>query len=179
MNILIDNKKVDFTEDDFPMLISGASKTGASFFSIGVLANLVSRGLKVLLFSAYPAAKEEFKKQIINSTNAIVIESGDEQVFIETMKGILDLSERVVLIKNIDVYGPKLFNVVKNLKLVIFSGDLDECQFADDLLKTIVSKVFFSQSNKYPNKEKINLPKYYGKIISKKYNGIIRLDIKE
>jgi hypothetical protein len=52
---------------------------------------------------------------------ALIIESESEDEFIEITKTIPDLSEMVVLIQNIDSYSQKLFDTVKNLKLVILS----------------------------------------------------------
>jgi len=178
MNILIDNKKVNFAEDDFPMLIHGAEKTGASFFSVSLLANLLNDGHKVLFFSSYQIAKDDFKKQAHSEKDKVImIDSGEEQDFIDTINNTTYSSERIVLIKNMDNYSPKLFNVVKNLKLVIFSGDLDKCKFAGDLInKTFASKILFSSSEKYPQYNLAGLPKYCGKIISDKYSGVIRLD---
>lgn len=168
MNILVNDKKCNFELDDFPMLISGADKTGTSFFSICLLADLYKKGKKVLLFSAYPAAKEEFKKQIEGfSGDAIIIESGEENALIDTIKNLNDLSERIVLIKNIENYSSKILETVEKLSLVIFSGDLDKCEFSDSLIKrNFTTKIYFSTS-----------PKYVGKISSKKYNGTISLDI--
>jgi len=180
MNILIDNKAVSFTEKDLPLLISGADKTGTSFFSICLLANLLKNGNKVLLFSAYPAAKEEFRNQVgDNLENAIIIESGEEVDLLETLKNIPDLSQRIVLIKNIENYNLALFEAVSNLKLLIFSGDLDKCQFADKLIKKEwATKIFFSQSAKYPQARMENLEKYCGRIINQSHPGTIKLDIK-
>ena len=80
------------------------------------------------------------------------------------------------MVKNIDLYSQKLFNAVKDLKLIIFSGDLDKCRFADNLLKkNFNSKIFFSYSKKYPLEKLKLLSKYSGAIIGKKYNGVIKL----
>lgn len=179
MNILLDDKKVDFSLNDLPILISGAEKTGSSFFTVCLLANLLKSGHKVIFFSAHPAAKEEFRSQAgVNLENALIIDSENEDDFIDTIKNISDLSERVVLIKNIDSYSQKLFEVVKDLKLVIFSGDLDKCQFAGYLLRNnFSSKIFFSYSEIYPIEDLKSLPKYSGKIISDKYNGVIKLEV--
>jgi len=178
MNILIDDQELNFAKDDFPMLISGTDNTGTSFFSICLLANLLNSGLKVLFFSAYSAAKEAFKKHIVNEEKAIIIESGEESAFIYKIKNTTDLSDRIILIKNIETYSPKIFEAVKDLKLVIFSGDLDKCHFTDDLIKKdFATKIFFSQSDKYPQIGLDNLPRYRGKIFSNKYQGIINLDI--
>ena len=178
MNILLDNKKINFSIGDLPILISGRENTGSTLFSICLLANLVNSGQKVILFSAHPAAKEEFRNQVgANLNRALIIDSENEDDFIKILKHIPDLSERIVLIKNIDSYSLKLFNATKDLKLVIFSGNLDACKFADDLLKkNFREKIFFSFSEKVPLEDLKSLPKYSGKIIGDKFNGIVRLD---
>ena len=179
MNVLLNNQKINFDSNDFPMLISGAEKTGSSFFSICLLAELLKNGYKVLFLSAYPMAKEEFKKQIGDKIeNAVIIESGEEKDIIKGIKDTTDLEKRLILIKNIDVYSYKIFDALRDLKLVIFSGDLDKCQFTDSLInKAFPSKIFFSQSEKYPHSIMPNLAKFCGEIVSKKYNGIINLDL--
>lgn len=178
MNVLLNNKKVNFDSNDFPMLISGAEKTGSSFFSICLLADLLNNGHKVLFLSAYPMAKEEFKKQIgSNAANAIIIESGEEDDIIKEIKAIADLEERIVLLKNIDTYSRKMFNNLKDLKLVIFSGDLDKCEFAESLInKDFPTRIFFSSSKKFPYRITPNLAKYCGEMISEKHKGVISLD---
>ena len=178
MNILLDGKEINFTHDDFPMLISGADKTGTSFFSICLLANIANEGHKVLLFSAYPAAKEEFRKHIKNEKAALIIESGDELEFIERIKSIDDLAERIILIKNIEAYSYHLLEAIEGAGFLIFSGDLDKCKFADNLLNMKwATKIFFSPSLKYPEDDLTDLPKYCGRIFSQKHQGIINLDI--
>jgi hypothetical protein len=181
MNILVDNKKISFSKDDFPFLVHGAEKTGSSFFSICLLANLLKAGMKTFFFSAYPMAKEEFRKQIIGyEKDTIIVDSGDEKTLIETLKNTPDLNERVVLIKNIDSYSSNLFNVTKNLNLIILSGDLDKCQFADSLIdKKFATKILFSPSEKYSQYDLSDLPKYNGKIINNTYNGMVSLDSAE
>ncbi len=178
MSFLLNNQKINFDHNDFPMLISGAEKTGSSFFSVCLIAELLKSGHKVLFLSAYPMAKEEFRKQIGDKIEkAVIIESGEEDDLIKEIKSIPDLKERFVLIKNIDVYSHKIFEVLKDSKLVIFSGDLDKCQFADNLIsKVFSSKIFFSSSNKYPYCVRPNLTNFCGEIVSKKYNGVISLN---
>jgi hypothetical protein len=179
MNILLDDKKIDFFLNDLPILISGAEKTGSSFFSVCLLVNLVKSGYKVIIFSAHPAAKEEFRNQVgADLDKALIVESENEDEFIEIIKTIPDLSERVVLIKNIDSYTKKLFDAIKGLKLLVFSGDLDKCQFADDLIHlNFESRIFFSFSEKYPIEGVKEIPKYFGKIVGERYNGVIKLGL--
>jgi len=178
MKILVNDQEVVFNKEDFPMLINGADKSGASFFSISLLVNLFENGEKVLLFSAFDPAKEEFKKQLSVSINenALIIESGDEKNFIKELDKVIDLSERIVLCKNIENYSSNLFNKLKDQELVIFSGDIDKCEFGEKLAnKDFTTKIFFSYPEKLEVENKIELLKYKGLIINQKYNGVISL----
>lgn len=179
MNILINNGKVSFNKDDFPMLISGTPSAGSSFFSIELMINLFKQGEKIILFSAYEQAKqlfrEEFKDNI--NDNALIIESGDDNLFLEQLNKIQDLSERIILYKNIDNYDSKLFDKLKDRKLIIFSGDFDKCEFKEQLInKEFKNKIFFSYPESIQIENKIELPRYSGYIIGDKYNGIIRVE---
>lgn len=178
MNILFNNEIVKFDREDFPMLISGVPSAGSSFFSIEIMVDLFKNGEKIILFSAYEQAKELFKNEVGDymNDNIMIIESGDEKLFIKKIKEISDLSERIILYKNIDNYDRKLFDILKDNKLVIFSGDLDECEFKDDLLKKeFKTKIFFSYPDNLSIENKIELPKYCAHIISSKYNGIVKI----
>lgn len=180
MNILINNKIAEFTHEDFPMLIVGAPREGSSFFSVSLMAHLFKHGEKIILFSAYEQAKELFKEQIGNSNNSkvIVVESGDDKLFIKQLENINDLSERIILYKNIDDYDVELFNKLKDLKLVIFSGDLNRCKFKNELIrKEFNTRIFFSYPDGVSIEDKIEIPKYSAHIISDKYNGIIKVDL--
>lgn len=178
MNILVNNEMIKFIHDDFPMLVSGAPSAGSSFFSVGLMVSLLNQGEKILLFSAYEQAKELFREHLNESPNdnAMIIESGDGNLFIKQLGEIKDLSERIILFKNIDNYDAKLFDKLKNQELIIYSGDLDKCSFRDDLVKIdFKTKIFFSYPDCLNINDKIDLPKYNGLIINKKYNGVIKL----
>jgi hypothetical protein len=181
MNIIVNNEIVSFSHEDLPMFISGAEKSGTSFFSICLMAELFKSGEKVVIFTAYPEAKEKFRKQVgdkINE-NAKIIDSGDEDVFLEVINKIEDLEKRIVLVKNIENYSENLFNKLKNKNLIIFSGDIDKCPFGDGLAKKdFKTKIFFSYPKKIMVENKIELPKYNGLIVNEKYNGLVSLDMK-
>ncbi len=176
MNIVVDDQPITFTHADFPMLISGAPSAGSSYFSVELMVNLFQNGEKVVLFSAFEQAKELFKKEVGDAANEniLIIESGDDMAFIEELKNINDLSERIVLFKNIDNYDAKLFEALKDAKLVIFSGDLDQCQFKNELLKKeFKTKIFFSYPKDVEIDSKIELPKYCAYIENDTHQGII------
>lgn len=178
MNILVNNEIVNFSKEDFPMLISAAPSAGSSFFSIELMINLFKQGEKIILFSAYEQAKELFKQELENNINdnALIIESGDDNLFLEQLDKIQDLSERIILYKNIDNYDSRLFFKLKERELVIFSGDIDRCEFNEQLMsKEFKNKIFFSYPDKFKIDNKIDLPKYSGHIIGDKYNGEIKI----
>lgn len=182
MNILFNNEIINFNKEDFPMLFSGKAlvHSGASMFSVSLMTKLFERGEKIVFFTAFSQAKELFREQLNNkiNENIIIIESGDEDTFIEELDKIKDLDERIVLFKNIENYSHKIFDKLKDHKLTIFSGDLDTCRVADELMKKeFKTKIFFSQSENYPQEGMDNLPKYYGKITNEKYNGMVSLEI--
>jgi len=179
MKILMNNEIRNFTKEDFPILISGACKTGSSLFSISLVTSLFENGNRVLFLTAYPAAKEDLRRQLgdrIND-NAIIVDSGEEDIFIEKLDQMNDLGDVIVLLKNMENYSTKLFDKLKNHKLVIFSGDIDECVFGEELAKMdFKTRIFFSYPQKLEIGNKIDLPKYNGHIIGDNTSGVIKFE---
>ena len=179
MKILINDKEIVFNKEDFPILITGACKTGSSLFSISLVTSLFENNNKVLFLTAYPEAKVDFRRQLgdkIND-NAIIVDSGEESVFIENLYQMSDLNDIIILLKNMENYSSKLFDKLKNHKYTIFSGDIDNCVFGDELVKMdFKTKIFFSYPNKLEVGNKIELPKYNGMIMNQKYYGIIKFE---
>ena len=178
MKILLNGEEIIFNKEDFPILISGACKTGSSIFSISLVTSLFENGNKILFLTAYPEAKIDLRRQIGDSINdnAIIVDSGEENIFIEKLDQMEDLGDTVILLKNMENYSTNLFNKLKDQKLVIFSGDIDKCEFGEQLAKKdFKTKIFFSYPLEIEVKNKIELPKYNGHIISDKYSGLISL----
>jgi hypothetical protein len=63
--ILLNEVTYDVSSSLLPCLISYADKTGGSHFSITLLAQLFDAGEKVILFTAFPMAKDNFLQQTI------------------------------------------------------------------------------------------------------------------
>jgi hypothetical protein len=178
MNILVNNKAIEFQHEDFPMLISGAPGAGSSFFSIELMVNLLRNGEKVIIFSAYEQAKDLFKKEVgdFRNPDALIIESEDDGLFVEQLKNVPDVKERIILYKNIDNYDSRLFDALVDNQLVIYSGNLDKCVFKQQLIeKPLKTKILFSYPKNIEITDKIELSKYCARIVSDKYNGIITL----
>ncbi len=176
MHIVVDGNKVQFTQADFPMLISGAPGAGSSYFSIELMVELAKNGEQVVLFSAYEQAKELFREEMGENIgeNVMIIESGDGDSFLKQISTIENIDDRIILFKNIDNYDTGLFTALKDKPLAVFSGDLDACSFKDDLLKKeFKTRIFFSYPEGVEVEKKIDLPKYSAHIISDRFNGLI------
>ena len=58
--ISLNNEVYHIGEDGLPCLIHYAPKTGGSYFSVAMVADLFLRGSKILFLTAYPMAKDNF-----------------------------------------------------------------------------------------------------------------------
>ncbi len=143
--ILLNKEVYTMTESELPCLITYGEGMGGSHFSVALVANLFVQGSKILFLTAYPMAKENFLQQVgadhskvvfVNSLSelqasmnaqVIILESGNETLFLEVVEVLPDLRERVVLIKNIEVFSDKLFDACLNLEKIILSGNIDAC----------------------------------------------------
>lgn len=193
-NILLDNNEFNFTENDLPCLVTYAEKTGGSHFSICMIADLFRSGSKILFLTAYPMAKENFLEQVgednskisfissledldkVKNTQVIILESGNESLFLEVAKILPDLRERVILIKNIEVFSEKVFDVCLDLDKVILSGHLDECTDKERISKKEYSSIIAFSKPEITLPIKVpELEKYNGYLAGKHTKGIVKV----
>lgn len=192
MAILVNGREALFTGQDLPILISGQEGSGASYFSICLIADFLRRGHKILFFSAFPAAKIEFMNQMsaadrdnsefinngdrMRGKRTIILDSGDEADILKEVKRIPDLEERIIFFKNMDKYSPAMLTALGGGRLLIISGDIDQCSFAADLAKKDFSTmIFFSQPSGYSLEDFKKLKKYQGVVKGVSHNGVIEV----
>lgn len=154
-----------------------------------LIENLALQWHKVLLVTWYPAAKEQFyqetkkiaKNIIVANTiedikkyknkQIIVIHDDDEKLCLAAIKTLDDINERIIFIKNIDIFHKSLLNTCLKYDKLILSGEIDACLAKDAILKKKYNAILlFSQP-------KIKLP--YKFIPSEPYTGYIRSKNKE
>ena len=195
-NILLNDSLFNFTEKDLPCLITYVEKTGGSHFSITMVADLFRYGSKILFLTAYPMAKDNFFEQVgediskvafVTSLEAldkakdfqvIILESGNEVLFNEVVKVLPDLQERVVLVKNLEVFSEKVFDVCLNLEKVILSGHLDQCVDKKRISrKEYKSIIAFSKPEIYLPIEVPELEKYNGYMLGRTQSGILKIKV--
>ena len=188
--ILLKNEAYHIGEDGLPCLIHYVPKAGGSHFSVAMAADLFLRGSKILFLTAYPMAKDNFLQQIkgggsktafitdesqINTdAQAIILESGNKKLFLKTIEKLDDLNDRIVLVKNMEVFNDAVFDSCLKLQKIVLSGNLDKCsakkQISDKLYKTIV---LFSKSETLLKVEPPELEKYTGYLWSDGKEGLV------
>ncbi len=149
--ILLNGKSLSFNMSFLPCLITGAAKSGASFFSIIAIAQLIQKGAKVVFFSAYPMARDALLQQIwpsfcyevndhedvltIPSHKSILIQSGNISLWNSVMTKIQDHDDYVFFVKNFEKYETSLFDTLSHCRYYLLSGSLDDCSFQKNLIQ--------------------------------------------
>lgn len=188
--VFLNEELYHLSELDLPCLVSYTEKTGGSYLTITAVADLFLRGSKILFLTAYPMAKDNFLEQIKgheekvlyltdinqldNNFQAIIIESGNEQLCLQVLEKLDDLAARVVLVKNMEVFSEKLLSTCLKMEKVILSGDIDKCllkeSIANKKFKTLIvfTKPKIDLAVKVPA-----LEKYTGYLWNDKKSGLV------
>lgn len=187
--LILNGESYIFSESDLPCLVTYGEHMGGSHLTITLIANLFLSGSKILFLTAYPMAREDFLEQIgadhsrvafvesiselkkALNTQAVILKSGDDELFLEVVKNLPDLHERVVLIKNIEVFNEAVFDASLFLEKIVLSGDIDACVSKEKITKKNFQTVIaFNQ----PQIDiSLTVP------LLEKYTGFLSSDIKE
>lgn len=194
--ILLNNKEFHFNEDGLPCLVHYKEKQGGSHFTITLVADLFLQGSKILFLTAYPMGKDNFfvqtkgmeskiffaenKEMLTEAQNyqAIILKSGDGDLYLEALKTLTDLSERVVLVKNFEIFNQNILESSINLEKIILSGDIDgsvaKKQISDKLFKAIIT---FSEPETTLSFKTPALDKYVGYLKTADREGFVKLEM--
>ncbi len=172
--IFLDHKEFHFTQSALPILIHGKEHTGSSLFTISALTDLYSQGLKIIVLTGYPMARDEFEEQTGAEENAQFFTKENEELFITNIQTNSDVNDRVILIKNIELFSEEIFDTVKDFSDVIISGDLNKCSFKEKILqKSFNTSIYFS-----PLDEALpELQEYEGYFVSQNNIGRVSLEV--
>lgn len=194
--ILLDNKELHFGENNLPCLIHYKEKMGGSQFTVTLVADLFLQGSKILFFTAYPYALDNFYGQIkgmetkiflaekkedltgAEKHQVIILKSGDGNLYIEALKILTDIKDRVVLVKNFEVFEQNILDSSLMIEKIILSGDIDKSiakkQISDKLYKTTI---LFSNPEKTLLFKTPALSKYTGYLKTANKEGVVKLEI--
>lgn len=147
--ILYNNTEYAPTLNDLPCLITYGDKTWWSQFSMTILAHLCIAGQKGIVLTAYPMAQENFEEQVewenisiwhitsledieySKDEQVIFIESWNSDLFIATLNQLDDIDERIVFIKNFEIFEKEVIEQCLQYEKVIISWNIDNCSIKE------------------------------------------------
>ena len=157
------NQEIHFADKDLPVLIHGKEGSGASFFSITIAAQFHVAEKKLLAYTAYPMAKEEFFEQVgelsknvfylesieqlsmASAFQTIWVESGNQKLLLAVLEELSDLSERILFIKNVETVHEYDCVAYALRNPSIISGDVETSEFQEEITHAqYASKILFS-----------------------------------
>src|SRR3989338_913960 len=93
-------EEIKISGSDLPMLIHGKERFGASLFSITVSALMHAEGNKILMFTAYPMAKEEFLEQVGDNSRVFYLENESDIAKASSFQTIIVTDSLNIFYKN-------------------------------------------------------------------------------
>ena len=97
------------------------------------------------------------------------------ELFIELVAQLTDISERVIFLKNFDLFEPAPFQAAITASQLVLAGNLDKCNYNSNVLdKQWATTIYFSKP-KEPAVDLPELPKYTGFLASQSQNGLVSL----
>jgi len=154
-------------KNDLPVLIHGKEGHGASFFSIKLVAEFVKRGNSLIFWSAYPMAKQEFRKEFNDNVPLdVTIIENENPADLSKIFSKIDAGQTLFL-KNFEVIPSETRKKLLERKLLIIAGDLEKALTREEILK-FPTRIFFTP---YPGIEIPALEKYQAYIFSKNQTG--------
>lgn len=178
---------------DWPIVIHGTQKSGSSFFTVALVADLVRRGDKVVFICAKGEAIRTLQAELgLNQpaskysevTSTAATDLKDMQLvtlfkrkgtdLVAELRALSDWSERVVVINNVEeILTPDLWAIVRSHKKLILSGDFEK-EKADVDQNLFSSSIPFSRSPGHWHHQRGQLPTFIGDaIIGKKHQQLI------
>ncbi len=194
--ILLNNQEFHFKEGDLPCFVHYREKEGGTHFTISLVADLCLQGSKLLFLTAYPMARDNFLEQVTGMESQIILveskealieaqdyqvimlKSGDTDLYIEALKTLTDISERVVLVKNFEVFDTSVITESLKLEKIVLSGDIDKSvaknQIGEKSFKTTVT---FSEPETPLTFQVPVLDKYIGFLKTADKEGLISIQM--
>lgn len=162
--IILNNNLYNPTNDILPCLISYWDKVWWSQFSMTLLAQLCNTWSKAIVLTWYPMARENFLEQIVGTNitmgdlhskddithnidkQVLFIESWNSELFIEILDNLPDKNERIIFIKNFDIFSNIVLEWYIHHPNIILSGDIDASPLKEKIAHTPYKTIIaFSQ----------------------------------
>jgi hypothetical protein len=178
---------------DWPIAIHGTPKSGSSYFTTVLTANLIRRGEKVVFMCTKGDAIRALQAELdLNQpaskysevTSGAATDLKDMKLvtlfkrkgtdLVASLRALSDWSERVVVINNVEeILTLELWAIVRPQKKLILSGDFAK-EKVDVDQKLFSSSILFSRSPGHWHHQRSQLPTYIGDaMVGKKQQQLI------
>ncbi len=191
--LLLNNKEISITFKDLPYLIHGNEKSGASYFTTSLAADLFNKGHKIIFLHGYPMAEQQFILQIaqpetithvndestlslLSSKRALLIQR-DDKLFLKILEALPDTNNRIIIIKNVELYSEKVLSSIMQRNNIILSGNIDNASIKGLLNeKTWSTRTFFSDCLSLNHQLPVSSMKYLGYTKGNNLNGVLSVN---
>lgn len=174
--LLLNHEEFHLTPQDLPCMIHGTGKSGASFFTMNVVLDLIDQGHKVIFYSAFHMARDfltenvaeekyevvESRDQLSSTKQLLIPLSGEKELFIDLLLEKRN-SEYIIIVKNVEELSREMVREILKHKNVIVSGGCGDKKFSNLIVDhSYASRIFFSDLHEFLPNEKIELDTYEG-----------------
>ncbi len=92
-----------------------------------------------------------------------MLKSGEDNLFESAINILEDLEERVIFVKNMEVFNDKIIDICLEKQKIILSGDIDKCNSKKRILdKNFKTTILFSKSEVKMSVSPPKMEKYTG-----------------
>lgn len=179
-----DNRPWHPASGNWPLLIHGRPKSGASLFTVVLTAELIRRGARLVFLCAKGEAVRALQSELGLKKSAMAYQQVSEAAvealesmqlvtffrrpgfdLLQSLRSLTDWGRRIVVVKNAEeLLNPPLWAVLQPHRRLIVSGDFN--LVSDTAIHEVLStKILFSASPPGWSDQRSNQPDYVGECI--------------
>lgn len=176
MPLLLNNQLFHLAISDLPCIIHGRGKTGASFFTMNLVLDLLDEGHSVIFYSAFTAARDFLVKNVAAERLSVINNESqfdDNQQLLIPMSGDVNTcmkllrhrgnNNHIFVVKNIEELEPLIVEEILRYKNVVVSGDCGAKELKDHPFN---SKIVFSDFHEFTHEQYV-FDQYQGCYVGK------------
>lgn len=174
-SILLDEKEVEVLEPNtLPLLIHGAEGSGASLYTICLVAKWFKQGYDIVFLCGFPMAEQQFAQQVGGNYDRVRFYTQEKREAFEKVVSTESLENTIIVIKNAELF-PGVVDRVASFSNLVVSGDVNQAEDKERIraLKFATS-IYFSPLESGDELVR-GINKYEGVVVSEGYRGVTKL----
>jgi len=188
--LLLNSQPFRPSKDLMPMALHYMEGEGGSLCSVLIISSLLQQGEKALFFTAYPMAKDLLMddlegsdvtvcmasslEELDDSADCIIVESGNVDLCITILGMLASQEDRIVFLKNVELYPSSLLKASITYPLYLLSGDLTSVPLNKDDFSSVV---LFSPLAVLRDEPLLELSTYHARLFSTTASGDLSVSL--